>query len=231
MAGSRLAFVVAGLLLTAGCSGSGSGSGSGDGDGDGDSRGGSAGTSSQAGTGGNAGGSVDCSNVGCAPPPLCADGCSETCGCCSCADGEIIERTGTSYRCEGGCYAPLESQGVDWVRLQIDEGWGPCPGDEICAEQWIARPGGSVETTKDGVMASATMPAADREALEVVIADPAFLSGMMSGFSCGIPPSDVAYNMTLELADGEYVEDVTGCVLGGPAGNPAERAVELLSKY
>ncbi|HVJ16132.1 MAG TPA: hypothetical protein VM686_11905 [Polyangiaceae bacterium] len=216
---ARLAALLCSVLLAVGC-----------GNGDGDGGGGSAGSSSQAGSGGSGNQTSDCANVGCAPPPHCADGCQETCGCCSSADGELNERTGTSYRCEGGCYAPLAAA-VDWVRLQLDEGWGPCPGDEICAEQWIARPDGSIETTKGGEMQSATMPNADREALAVIIADPEFLSGMMSGFDCGIPPSDVAYNMTLELPDGEYVEDVTGCVLTGPAGNAAERAVELVSKY
>lgn len=201
-----------------------------------DGAGGSAGTAQaggagmhQAGQGGST--AVDCANVGCAPPPLCSEGCLDACGCCPCADGEIIERTGTSYRCEGGCYAPFTAAGPDWVRLQVDEGWGPCPPDEICAIQWLARPDGSVQVMRDGESSTSTMPAADLEALEAIIADPSFLSGMQSGFECELPPTDVAYNVTLELEDAEYVEDVTGCVLSGPAGNPAERAVELLSKY
>jgi hypothetical protein len=47
---------------------------------------------------------VDCSNVGCAPPPLCATGCTEACGCCSCADGEVQN----GLLCVGGCYAPAD---------------------------------------------------------------------------------------------------------------------------
>jgi hypothetical protein len=190
----------------------------------------SGGGASQAGSSqGGQGGGIDCSAVGCAPPPLCSDGCVDVCGCCSCAEGEIIERTGTTYRCEGGCYAPLAPSG-DWLRFQVDQGWGPCAG-AICANQWSAAPDGSVLVMREGAPSSATMPAADRDALNAIVTDPDFVASMSGGFSCEQPPTDVAYSLTLELADAEYVQDVTGCVLTGPAGNFAERAVELLGKY
>jgi hypothetical protein len=47
---------------------------------------------------------VDCSKVGCAPPPLCSTGCTETCGCCSCADGTVQG----GLKCMGGCYVPMD---------------------------------------------------------------------------------------------------------------------------
>jgi hypothetical protein len=66
---------------------------------------GSGGTSGT-GTQGNGGiGGIDCSQAGCAQPPLCSVGCQAACGCCSCAPGEIVVIDGATYRCSGGCYA------------------------------------------------------------------------------------------------------------------------------
>jgi hypothetical protein len=48
--------------------------------------------------------SVNCATVGCSAPPLCSLGCTATCGCCSCAEGE---RQGDLV-CHGGCYAPAD---------------------------------------------------------------------------------------------------------------------------
>ncbi|MCC6213232.1 MAG: hypothetical protein IT376_00045 [Polyangiaceae bacterium] len=53
----------------------------------------------------DAGADVDCSAVGCGMPPLCAVGCQEPCGCCTCNDGEA-HPTDTSLACAGGCWAP-----------------------------------------------------------------------------------------------------------------------------
>lgn len=47
----------------------------------------------------------DCSQVGCAPPPLCSTGCKEVCGCCSCAEGSVSG----GLQCTGGCYVPLDA--------------------------------------------------------------------------------------------------------------------------
>lgn len=56
---------------------------------------------------GTGGGPIDCSNVGCGPPPVCGEPCGTPCGCCPCAAGE---RNGP-YVCEGGCYAPVVADG------------------------------------------------------------------------------------------------------------------------
>ena len=58
-----------------------------------------------AGDAGNTESSIDCSRVGCAPPPMCSTGCTETCGCCSCAEGEEFQVEGGVLVCTGGCYA------------------------------------------------------------------------------------------------------------------------------
>jgi hypothetical protein len=67
--------------------------------------GGSPGIGGSPGTGG-VGGGINCALVGCAMPPLCATGCTEVCGCCPCGEGSVETRSGISYVCVGGCYAP-----------------------------------------------------------------------------------------------------------------------------
>lgn len=50
------------------------------------------------------GATVDCSNAGCAAPPLCSTGCTAVCGCCPCAEGTVQ----SGLRCTGGCYVPVD---------------------------------------------------------------------------------------------------------------------------
>lgn len=66
---------------------------------------GAAGTGGGGGTGGTS--SVDCATVGCSAPPLCSAGCTATCGCCACAEGE---HSGDLV-CHGGCYVPTSTDG------------------------------------------------------------------------------------------------------------------------
>jgi hypothetical protein len=42
---------------------------------------------------------------GCAPTPLCSEGCQSVCACCPCFEGE---RSGDLF-CKGGCYLPVAS--------------------------------------------------------------------------------------------------------------------------
>ncbi len=47
---------------------------------------------------------IDCSQVGCAAPPLCSTGCTAACGCCNCAAGTMSN----GLRCQNGCYVPID---------------------------------------------------------------------------------------------------------------------------
>ncbi len=51
-------------------------------------------------TGGTSSG-IDCSQVGCAAPPLCSVGCTEPCGCCPCSEGTVQ----SNLVCTNGCWA------------------------------------------------------------------------------------------------------------------------------
>ncbi|NOY91154.1 MAG: hypothetical protein GXP55_08075 [Deltaproteobacteria bacterium] len=55
----------------------------------------------------------DCSAVGAGRPPLCEVGCTEVCGCGSCAEGAIEDRAGELRVCVGGCFALPTDAGTD----------------------------------------------------------------------------------------------------------------------
>lgn len=68
--------------------------------------------SGSTGSTGSSSGGVDCSNVGCGAPPLCSTGCQETCGCCSCGEGEVVnDPQHGPLVCNGGCYEPAMPDG------------------------------------------------------------------------------------------------------------------------
>lgn len=64
---------------------------------------------------------IDCSTIGCGAPPVCGEACDAPCGCCPCAEGEVVDRGGTAYVCTGGCYAPRGGESGD-----------PCSGSAEC---------------------------------------------------------------------------------------------------
>ena len=92
-------------------------------------------------------------------------------------------------------------------------------------------PDGAVATDKEGVTGQATMTGTDLSALDQILTSSEFLTGMQRGFTCDPPPTDIGYSITLELTKATYQQDVTGCVVSGPAANPAQKAVQLVSKY
>ena len=66
------------------------------------------GASSTGGAQGTSGSSVNCALVGCAAPPLCSTGCTDTCGCCPCSEGS----TQGTLVCTGGCWASSGAGGA-----------------------------------------------------------------------------------------------------------------------
>ncbi len=52
---------------------------------------------------------IDCSRVGCAPPPFCDSGCTAPCGCCSCSEGQVQG----GFVCSGGCFAPISDAATE----------------------------------------------------------------------------------------------------------------------
>ena len=107
------------------------GSSSGAGGSSGSATGGAGGGAGQAGMAGNGGGR-DCSNVGCAPPPMCSTGCTEVCGCCSCLEGVTMG----NLVCVGGC----------WDTLVV----GGDAGNQSCTYLGKTHPAGVIFAAGDG---------------------------------------------------------------------------------
>lgn len=122
---------------------------------------GTGGTSGTPGIGGS--GASQCDVVGCAPAPLCAEGCGFECGCCPCAEGEVMDIAAVKHECIGGCWAPVDAacewlgrfhavgatfaaeNGCDTCLCEVDgtvgctaEGCPPCnPGAERNQRQYV----------------------------------------------------------------------------------------------
>ncbi len=171
---------------------------------------------------------IDCSNVGCAPPPLCADGCREVCGCCACAEGMPFTMNGSAYVCQGGCYAPVADAGAPWSTFTVNTGYGPCPGGQVCSSNWHVGRDGAIQAKKEGVDSTAQMTASDLQDLDVILQNTEFRRQMVEGFDCPMV-FDVFTSITLE-APTAHTQPVTGCVLGGEK-TPVARAVALVTKY
>lgn len=71
-----------------------------------------------------AGGDVglDCSTIGCGPPPICGEACDAPCGCCACGEGARMDAGGVSYVCSGGC----------WMAQGTGGSGDPCTSSSDC---------------------------------------------------------------------------------------------------
>ena len=54
---------------------------------------------------------------------------------------------------------------------------------------------------------------------------------MQKGFTCNQPPTDVGISFTLLLSGAKHQQNVTGCVIAGPAGNLAQQINAILVSY
>jgi len=108
--------------------------------------GGSGGTSGSGGaaTGGSGNvagtGGIDCSNVGCAQPPMCDVGCTAQCGCCSCGDGGEQPAPGGYLLCTGGCWTFVAAKPC-----------GGIAGTSCGADEWCDLPNGCGGPDAQGV--------------------------------------------------------------------------------
>jgi hypothetical protein len=94
--------------------------------------------------GGAGGGPSSCDLVGCAPPPLCATGCSSRCGCCPCTEGDATDLDGVKHECVGGCWAPTDGAcTVDGMPYGSGAEFAAGDGCNTC----LCRADGTVECT------------------------------------------------------------------------------------
>jgi hypothetical protein len=119
---------------------------------------------------------------------------------------------------------------VNWQRIGLTNGFGPCPTDS-CSSSWVVTPDGHIEKTRMGDAGVARMTPTDLTELDAIVTSGPFLDGMARGFVCDQPPTDVFVSLRLERHGVAQTQGVTGCVFAGPVGNLPRRVNELLTKY
>ena len=118
-----------------------------------------------------------------------------------------------------------------WTLFTVSQGGFCAPGSD-CFSSWQVATDGSVATKKGGVVGSAMLSTGDFATLNAAIDTLAFLDKMKSGFTCGMPPTDISFSFSYALSGVKYDQDVTGCELsGGQDGALVQGIVALLKKY
>jgi hypothetical protein len=118
-----------------------------------------------------------------------------------------------------------------WQKLGLDTASGPCPPQATCSASWVVSPDGQIAKTRLVDAGFATMTTSDRVELDSIVSSAAFIDGMTKGFTCERPPTDVSVSLRLDRDGASHVQNVTGCVFNGPAGNLPRRVNELVTKY
>ncbi len=155
----------------------------------------------------------------------------------------------TNLRCEAGackadaasCMVPPDTvdsssdaadvAGSIWTLFSVTQG-GFCAPSSDCNSTWLISPNGDVAATKGGVKSNAVLSSADLATLNAAINNLAFLDKMKSGFTCGMPPTDVGVSFSYALSGVKYDQDVTGCAFsGGVDGALVQGIVALVKKY
>jgi hypothetical protein len=169
-------------------------------------------------TGGSAGGStINCALVGCAAPPMCATGCTETCGCCSCAEGI---RQGDLV-CQGGCWA-VPDAGVDFglgagefESFRLTQSSGPCPPESDCVgyidldrsgqllRDPVSNPGAPV--------GSASITPTELASAIAVFTDAALIELLDASSPPCVPPTDIFETMKLTAVGVTHENSTTMC--------------------
>ena len=124
-----------------------------------------------------------------------------------------------------------DTSGGLWTLFSVTQG-GFCAPNSDCNSTWLISPTGDVQATKGGVKSNAVLTGADLATLNAAIDNLAFLNKMKSGFTCGMPPTDVGVSFSYALSGVKYNQDVTGCAFSGGVDGPlVQGIVALVKKY
>ncbi|MBM4362290.1 MAG: hypothetical protein FJ104_06390 [Deltaproteobacteria bacterium] len=190
---------------------------------------------------------IDCGGLefteeGCKRPPCererdCAEG--ERCVALGCAFVGACEPDGSRCSCGGpaicmyGSACNLEARvgpGGEWLRVELLQGAGPCPPGEPCTWRWSVTPDGVREYDENGVAGTDRLDDLAMQELDRLIDGPELRPGLVSGFDCAPPPTDIGVTLRLELPGRTLERDVTGCVVSGPEGNIPARVAGFLRR-
>jgi hypothetical protein len=201
--------------------------------------GGSTGVGGLQGTGGytGAGGStINCALLGCAAPPMCATGCTATCGCCPCSEGTWQG----NLVCHGGCWAETDA-GVDsggdtsaFESFRLTQSYGPCPSEMDCV--------GYIDLDKTGqllrdqlsspgaAVGSARITEAELAGAIAVLTDPTLVELLDAGEPPCVAPMDIFETMKLVAAGVTHGNSTTMCN-NAPINAARDLIYQLGDKY
>jgi hypothetical protein len=180
------------------------------------------------------GSTIDCSLVGCAMPPLCANGCTATCGCCPCAEGTWQD----NLVCQGGCWAAPDA-GVDsgfvadaFESFRLTQSFGPCPPESDCV--------GYIDLDRSGRLlrdlfagepvGSATVTPAELASAIAAFTNPELIKLLDADSPPCVAPFDIFENMKL-VAGGITHENGTTMCDNAPIKAARELIYQLGDKY
>jgi hypothetical protein len=197
---------------------------------------GSGGLVGSGGSGGTGGGStIDCSMVGCSPPPMCATGCTATCGCCPCADGTWQG----NLLCQGGCWAVADA-GADtgpaagaFESFRLTQSYGSCPPGSDCVGYIdLDKTGRLLRDQYSGLDAAgpATVTPAELSSAIAVFTDPALVALLDASSPPCVPPTDIFESMKLVAGGATHQNSTTMCD-NAPVKTARDLIYQLGDKY
>jgi hypothetical protein len=118
-----------------------------------------------------------------------------------------------------------------WTALEFTQASGPCPTPDGCTSTWRLTPDGHLAMTKSGTPSTATVDAGQLETIVMFIDGPELRRSLRDGFQCDQPPTDVGWQLKLELSTETLQKDVTGCLTTGPSGNIPQQVFDYIKNY
>jgi hypothetical protein len=200
----------------------GAGTGGGGSGGGGSGGGGTAGTSA-----------INCATVGCSAPPLCSVGCTATCGCCACGEGERKD----DLVCHGGCYAPAGDGGAAsaaFTSFRVTSAYGPCPPGGDCSGYIEIDGAGKISRDHterpDAGVGTAQLSSAELAHAASIVTAPALVKLLDATSPPCAPPTDIFENMKLVDGAGTHENSTTACQ-NAPIKAARDELTALGNKY
>ena len=121
-----------------------------------------------------------------------------------------------------------------WETFTITKGRGPCPPDAPpCTWSWVLTPDGAIVGDTRGTPFTDQMSFDDFTVINDILDDPAFMTLMEQGFTCGQPPTDVGISFEFAPTPSTLLtQNITGCALAEDlSGGYAETIHATLTPY
>jgi hypothetical protein len=121
--------------------------------------------------------------------------------------------------------------GGQWTALEFTQASGPCPTPGGCTSTWRLTPDGNLAISRNGTPSTATVDASQLQTIVGFIDGPDLRRALRDGLQCDQPPTDVGWQLKLELGAQTLQQDATGCMTTGPTGNIAQQIFDYIKNY